>query len=94
MKVKTAPSNTNGAATGGKVVKVRQEGTELDLDLEGGTTRQDQTAEATSSSCSGTRRARWSMRTEHGGVAGFRLRHLAVESLLCLCSAPPWPRCA
>ena len=49
MKVKVAPSNTNSAATGGKVSKVRQEGTELDLDLEGGTTVRITTAEATSS---------------------------------------------
>ena len=49
MKIKTAASNTNSAATGGKVQKVRQQGTELDFDLEGGTTVTIQTAEATSS---------------------------------------------
>ncbi len=49
MKVKTAPANTNIAATGGRVAKVRQEGTELDLDLEGGTTVKINTAEETSS---------------------------------------------
>lgn len=49
MKVKTAPANTNSAATGGKVLKVRQGGTELDLDLEGGTTVKIITAEETSS---------------------------------------------
>ncbi len=49
MKIKTAPTSTNSAATGGKVAKVRQEGTELDFDLEGGATVTIQTAEATSS---------------------------------------------
>ena len=49
MKVKVAPSNTNAAVTGGKVLKVRQQGTELDLDLEGVSTVTIQTAEATSS---------------------------------------------
>ena len=49
MKVKISPSNTNVAATGGKVQKVRQQGTELDLDLEGGTSVKIETAEATSS---------------------------------------------
>ena len=37
------------APTGGKVLKVRQEGTELDLDLEGGAAVKITTAEATSS---------------------------------------------
>ena len=49
MKVKTGPSNTNSAATGGKVLKVRQGGTELDLDLEGGGSVKIITAEETSS---------------------------------------------
>ena len=49
MKVKTAPATTNSAATGGKVLKVRQEGTELNLDLESGTTVKINTAEETSS---------------------------------------------
>ena len=49
MKVKTAPSNTNSAATGGKVLKVRQDGTALTLDLEGGAALEITTAEATSS---------------------------------------------
>lgn len=49
MKIKVAPSNTNSAATGGKVLKVRQGGTELDLDLEDGSTVTIITAEETSS---------------------------------------------
>ncbi len=49
MKIKVAPSNANSAATGGKILKVRQGGTELDLDLEGGTTIKIITAEETSS---------------------------------------------
>ena len=49
MKVKVAPSNTNLGVTGGKVAKVRQQGTDLILDLEGGGTVQIATAEATSS---------------------------------------------
>ena len=49
MKVKTAPTNSNSAATGGKVTKVRQEGTTLRLDLENGASVAIQTAEATSS---------------------------------------------
>lgn len=49
MKIKTTPSNANTAATGGKVARVRQEGTSLCLDLEGGMTLSIQTAEATSS---------------------------------------------
>ncbi len=49
MKVKVAPANTNSAATGSKVQKVRQEGTEFDLDLEGGLTVKITTAEETSS---------------------------------------------
>lgn len=49
MKVKVAPSNTNTAATGGKVTKVRQQGTDLILDLEGGGSVPITTAEATSS---------------------------------------------
>ena len=49
MKVKLAPSNTNLGATGGKVAKVRQQGTNLILDLEGGGSVPITTAEATSS---------------------------------------------
>ena len=49
MKIKTAASSTNNATTGGKVLKVRQQGTELNFDLEGGSTVTIQTAEATSS---------------------------------------------
>ena len=39
----------NSAATGGKILKVRQGGTELNLDLEDGTTLKIITAEETSS---------------------------------------------
>ena len=49
MKVKVAPSNTNLGVTGGKVAKVRQQGTDLVLDLEGGGSVPITTAEATSS---------------------------------------------
>ena len=49
MKVKVAPLNANAAATGGKVAKVRQQGTDLILDLEGGGNVPITTAEATSS---------------------------------------------
>ena len=49
MKIKVAPSNMNSAATGGKIKKVRQGGTELDLDLEDGSTLKIITAEETSS---------------------------------------------
>ena len=49
MKIKVAPANTSSATTGEKVFKVRQSGTELDLDLEGGSTVKIITAEATSS---------------------------------------------
>ena len=49
MKIKVAPSNTNNATTGGKILKVRQGGTDLDLDLEGGLTLRIITAEETSS---------------------------------------------
>jgi hypothetical protein len=49
MKIKTAPSSANSAATGGKILKVRQKGTELNLDLEDGESVIIQTAEATSS---------------------------------------------
>ena len=48
MKIKVAPSNTNNAATGGKILKVRQEGTDLELDFVGGGV-QIVTAEETSS---------------------------------------------
>ena len=49
MKVKTAPASPGPEAAGGKVLKVRQEGTNLSLDLEGGKNIAIQTAEATSS---------------------------------------------
>lgn len=49
MKIKTAPTSMSVAATGGKILKVRQGGTELDFDLEGGSTVTIQTAEETSS---------------------------------------------
>ena len=49
MKVKVAEANTNTAATGGKVSKVRQQGTDLILDLDGGGSVQITTTEATSS---------------------------------------------
>ena len=49
MKIKVAPSNANSAAKGGKIFKVRQEGTDLELDLEGGGSVQIVTAEETSS---------------------------------------------
>lgn len=49
MKVKTRPDSANPAATGGKVKKVRQKGTELHLDLEDGSSISIHTAEATSS---------------------------------------------
>ena len=49
MKVKIAPSSTNSAATGGKVLKVRQDGTNLEIDLDGGSSVKIVTAEATSS---------------------------------------------
>ena len=49
MRVKTAASNSNSAATGGKVTKVRQEGMTLSLDLDGGSSVTIQTAEETSS---------------------------------------------
>ena len=49
MKIKTAPSITNSAATGGTVAKVQQQGTTLALVLEGGSTVTITTAEETSS---------------------------------------------
>jgi hypothetical protein len=49
MTVKTAPSNTNSAVTGGVIDKVRQKGTELNLDLKGSGSVTITTAEATSS---------------------------------------------
>ena len=49
LTVKTAPSSSNSAATGGTIDKVRQKGTELDLDLQGGGSVSINTAEATSS---------------------------------------------
>jgi DUF971 family protein len=49
MKVKIAPSRANAPAAGSKVLKVRQQGAELTLDLEDGQTVTIQTAEATSS---------------------------------------------
>ena len=50
MKVKTAPSATSTAVNpGAKVSKVRQKGTELNLDFEDGTTWTAHLAQATSS---------------------------------------------
>ncbi len=49
MKVKTAPASANTITKGDMILKVRQEGTSLCLDMEGGTTAAIQTAEATSS---------------------------------------------
>ncbi len=49
MKIKVALSSTNNAATGGKILKVRQEGTDLELDFVDGSSAQIVTAEATSS---------------------------------------------
>ena len=49
MKIKTAPAATNTAATGGKIGKVRQQDTDLALDLEGGLSVQIKLAEVTSS---------------------------------------------
>src|SRR3978361_1747331 len=49
MTVKTAPSNTNSAVTGGVIDKVRQKGAEWNLDLQAGQSITIQTAEATSS---------------------------------------------
>ena len=49
MKVKVAAANTNLGVTGGKVAKVRQQGTDLILDLEGGGSVPITTAEAASS---------------------------------------------
>ncbi len=49
MKVKTAPGFENTAFSVGKVTKVRQQGNELDLDLESGSTLKIATAAATSS---------------------------------------------
>ena len=49
MAVQTAPSSSSQAATGGKVAKVRQAGTQLALDLEGGGAFAVTTAEETSS---------------------------------------------
>jgi molybdopterin-guanine dinucleotide biosynthesis protein len=48
MTIKTAGS-VNSASTGGTVAAVRQAGTTLHLDLEGGSTWTIETAEATSS---------------------------------------------
>ena len=49
MKVKVAATNTNLGVTGGRVAKVRQQGTDLILNLEGGGGVPITTAEATSS---------------------------------------------
>ena len=49
LSIKTAPANANAAATGGKIVKVQQQGTDLDFVLEGGKSLAVQLAEATSS---------------------------------------------
>ena len=50
LTIKTAPANTNSAATGsGKIEKVQQQGTDLAFVLEGGKTLAVKLAEATSS---------------------------------------------
>jgi hypothetical protein len=49
MTVQTAPDNANQAATGGKVAKAQQSGTDLGLVLEDGTTYAIKMAEETSS---------------------------------------------
>ena len=49
MKIKVAPAGTNDATTGGKVLKVQQEGTVLCLVLTDGSSVKIETAEATSS---------------------------------------------
>lgn len=43
LKINTAPSNTNTAATGGKVLKVRQNGATLNLDLDDGSSLEIET---------------------------------------------------
>ena len=50
LTIKTAPSNTNTAAnSGGKIVKVQQQGTDLAFVLDGGKTLAVKLAEETSS---------------------------------------------
>ena len=49
LTIKTAPSNTNAAATGGKIAKVQQQGTDLVFVLDGGKTLAVKLAEETSS---------------------------------------------
>ena len=49
LTIKTAPTNTNSASTGGTVKAVRQADTTLSLDFENGGTLEITTAEATSS---------------------------------------------
>ena len=50
LTIKTAPSNTNAAATSsGKITKVQQQGTDLAFVLEGGRTLAVKLAEETSS---------------------------------------------
>jgi hypothetical protein len=49
MTVQTAPENANQAATGGKIAKAQQSGTDLALVLENGTTYAIKMAEETSS---------------------------------------------
>lgn len=49
LTVRQAPGSPTSLATGGKIKKVRQGGTELDLDLEDGSTLKLTTAEETSS---------------------------------------------
>ena len=49
MKVKVVPANANSVTAGAKVAKVRQGGSTLSLDMEGGASVTIQTAEATSS---------------------------------------------
>ncbi len=50
LTIKTAPSNTNAAATSsGKIIKVQQQGTDLAFVLDGGKTLAVKLAEETSS---------------------------------------------
>ena len=49
LTIKTAPSNANTTATGGKITKVQQQGTDLALVLDGGKTLAFKLAEETSS---------------------------------------------
>ena len=49
LTIKTAASSTNTAATGGKIAKVQQQGTDLVFVLDGGKSLDVKLAEATSS---------------------------------------------